>query len=98
MDCPPAITGTNLNKMETGIGDAHDHMANTSNPHSTTAVQVGAEASGAVATHNSSGSAHSDIRTLVGNVQTEVTNARGGQVNLDARLDGLDTQLSAYTN
>ena len=91
---PPAITGTNLNKMENGIGDAHDHMANTSNPHSTTAAQVGAEASGAVATHNSSGSAHSDIRTLVGNVQTEVTNARGGQANLDARLDGLDTQLA----
>ena len=39
----------------------------TSKP-SYTASEVGAEASGAVSTHNSSTSAHSDIRTLISNI------------------------------
>jgi hypothetical protein len=38
----PAITASNLNKIEQGIFDAHAHITNTSNPHSTTAAQVGA--------------------------------------------------------
>ena len=39
------------------------HVSSTSNPHSTTAAQVGAEPSGAVSTHNSANDSHSDIRS-----------------------------------
>lgn len=46
------------------------HTGNTSNPHKVTAAQVGADPSGtastAVSNHNSSTTAHSDIRTEVG--------------------------------
>lgn len=47
------------------------HIANKSNPHGVTAAQVGADPSGAaasaVSSHNSSSSAHGDIRTAVNN-------------------------------
>jgi len=36
-DATPAINATNLNKIETGIKDAHDHIAET-NPHSGSAA------------------------------------------------------------
>jgi hypothetical protein len=50
-DEAPAINETNLNKMETGIDEAHDHIASTSNPHSVTAAQAGA----AESDHNHAG-------------------------------------------
>ena len=40
----PAITAAKLNNIEVGIESAHTHMANTNNPHNTTASQVGAVA------------------------------------------------------
>lgn len=40
-DGAPAINEDNLNKMETGIDEAHDHIADTADPHSVTKAQVG---------------------------------------------------------
>lgn len=54
-NAPPAINGTNLNRLENGLYDAH--------------FEIDA-------------------------AQTEITNARGGEASLDARLDAVDTQLA----
>ena len=54
--------------------DIDTHTANKSNPHGVTAAQVGAEANGAVSTHNASTSSHSDIRDLITALTTKLNN------------------------
>jgi hypothetical protein len=48
--------------------DLEDHVADRANPHQTTAVQVGAEPSGAVAAHNADDEAHPDIRAAIAGI------------------------------
>lgn len=69
------------------------------------ASDVGADASGAatnaVSTHNSSSSAHSDIRTLISNLTTEVGNKAASSHTHDDRYyteSEMDTKLNAKLN
>jgi phage-related tail fiber protein len=48
--------------------DVGDHVSDVGNPHQVTAAQVGAEAFGAVAAHDGSGTAHADIRAALAGI------------------------------
>lgn len=65
--------------------------AKASTKPSYTASEVGAEASGAVSTHNSSTSAHSDIRTLISNIT-------GGTTTVNKATNATNIHSSPSTN
>ena len=76
--------------------DAIDaHTGNKSNPHGVTAAQVGAEAKGAVSTHNTATDAHNDIRDLI----TALTNKLNAFLDVDdTTTDQLSEVLTLIEN
>lgn len=58
----PEVEADELNRVEQGIVDAHSHMANTLNPHGTTASQVGL------------GNVTNDLQLKASQLQTTITN------------------------
>ena len=78
--------------FNSALGAVPDHISNKSNPHGVTASQVGAytknevdqkissiptpDVSGQISTHNSSTSAHGDIRTAVSNAANAASTAQ----------------------
>ena len=94
--------------FNSALGAVPDHIANKSNPHSVTAAQVGAytksevdqkissiptpDVSGQINTHNTSTSAHSDIRTLAENAQKEANSANSAASALARFQSGLGNE------
>lgn len=82
-DMIQSLTGTQKTQARSNIGaasaeDLTNHINNKSNPHSTTAAQVGADpagtASSMVGGHNTSTSSHSDIRLLISDLAAKLNN------------------------
>ena len=74
------------------------HTGNTDNPHQVTAAQAGADPTGtaasAVSAHNSSGTAHSDIRTALAGKEAAGA-AAAVQGNLDDHEDNTTAHITA---
>ena len=74
------------------------HTGNTDNPHQVTAAQVGADPTGtaasAVSEHNSSATAHSDIRTALAGKETAGA-AASVQRNLDVHTGNTTVHITA---
>ena len=85
-------TGT----YEPASANIQSHISSTSNPHATTASQVGAEPDGAVAEHNVSGTAHADLRPVYYSPATMTVNAgtlNAGAVGDLAAVGGTDVSI-----
>ena len=80
------------------LKDVPGHIANKDNPHGVTAAQAGADPTGtaasAVSAHNSSETAHSDIRTALAGKETAGA-AAAVQSNLDVHTGNTTVHITA---
>ena len=80
------------------LKDVPGHIANKDNPHGVTAAQAGADPTGtaasAVSAHNSSETAHSDIRTALAGKETAGA-AAAVQSNLDVHTENTTVHITA---
>ena len=80
------------------LKDVPGHIANKDNPHGVTAAQAGADPTGtaasAVSAHNSSATAHSDIRTALAGKETAGA-AAAVQSNLDGHTGNTTVHITA---
>ena len=80
------------------LKDVPGHIANKDNPHGVTAAQAGADPTGtaasAVSAHNSSATAHSDIRTALAGKETAGA-AAAVQSNLDVHTGNTTVHITA---
>ena len=80
------------------LKDVPGHIANKDNPHGVTAEQAGADPTGtaasAVSAHNSSATAHSDIRTALAGKETAGA-AAAVQSNLDGHTGNTTVHITA---